>query len=287
MADKIITLKNGNLTVDISTKGAEIQKIEKNGVNYLWSGDPAVWTGKAPILYPICGGLRDDKFTYEGKEYTMPKHGFAKISDFTVETASDTEAVLKYAGNEAYDREFPFEADFFVKYYLDGKSLKVTYNVVNRDTKTMYFSVGAHEGYATKGGIEDYSIVFDKEETLDSYILDGNLLEHNTLRIMENSKVLPLKYDFFKVDAIVFKHINSRKVTLKHNLSDYALSVEFPGHDFFVLWTKPGAEYICIEPWCGVQDPVDSDYNIVNKEGIVSLEAGKSFDATHIITVEN
>ena len=287
MADKIITLKNEVLTVDISTKGAEIQKIEKDGVNYLWSGDPAVWACKAPILYPICGGLRDDKFTYDGKEYTMPKHGFAKLSEFSVEASSDTGAVFKYEGNETHDKNFPFCHEFRVKYFLEGKSLKVTYHVTNKDNKTMYFSVGAHEGYATRGGIEDYSIVFDKEETLDSYILDGNLLEHNTLRIMENSKVLPLKYDFFKVDAIVFKHINSRKVTLKHNNSDYALSVEFPGHDFFVLWTKPGAEYICIEPWCGVQDPVDSDYNIINKEGIVSLDAGKVFEATHIITVEN
>ncbi len=287
MADKIITLKNEFLTVDISTKGAEIQKIEKNGVNYLWSGDPSVWACKAPILFPICGGLRYDKYTYGGKEYTLPKHGFAKLSEFEVAEESDMEAVFKISGNPDYDENYPFSYDFLVKYALTGNSLKVTYEVVNKDDKTMYFSVGAHEGYATKGGIEDYSIVFDKEETLDSYILDGNLLEHNTIRIMENSKVLPLKYDFFKVDAIVFKNINSRKVTLKHNLSDYALSVEFPGHDFFVLWTKPGAEYICIEPWCGVQDPVDSDLNIVRKEGIVSLDAGKNFEATHIITVEN
>ncbi|MDP4132449.1 MAG: aldose 1-epimerase family protein [Bacillota bacterium] len=288
MADKIITLKNDALTVEVSTKGAEIQSIvNKKGTSFLWSGDKEVWSGRAPVLFPICGGLKDDKYILGGKEYSLVKHGFAKTVFYEVEKSTELELSLLYKPEDDTKASFPYDYEFRVLYSLCKSSLKVTYKVNNLSDKTMYFSTGAHEAYACPEGIEEYSIVFDKAETLDSYILDGNLLEHNTIRIMENSKELPLKYDFFKVDAIVFKNLNSRKVTLVKRNGKRKVQVEFPGHDYFVLWTKPQAKYICIEPWCGIQDPVDSDYDITHKEGIIALPKGESFEASHVISVED
>ena len=129
-------------------------------------------------------------------------------------------------------------------------------------------------------------MVFEKNETLDSYILDGNLLEKNFIRVMENGTEFPLKYDYFQVDALVFKSLQSRKVTLVHKNSAKKVTVSFPGHDFFLLWTKPTGRYICLEPWCGIPDGVDADFDFVNKEGIIPLPAGETYTAVHTITFE-
>lgn len=282
-----ITVKNDFLTVDISTLGAEIQRVQgKAGTEFLWNGDKTVWDGRAPILFPICGGLKDDKYVFAGKEYTMYKHGFIKNKHFTVHKAEDTKAELVCYSDEETRKEYPFVFAFWVIFELHGNSLTVSYKVENKSENTMYFSVGAHEAYACPDGIERYSVVFEKEETLDSYILDGNLLENRTVRVMEHDTEFPLKYEYFKVDALVFKHIQSRRVTLVHKDSSKKVTVSFPGHDYFLLWTKPTGRYICIEPWCGIPDGVDSGFDFVHKEGILSLDAGKTYTAEHTITFE-
>ncbi len=286
MAEQV-TIKNEFLTVDISTLGAEIQRVKgAGGTEFLWNGDEAVWSGRAPILFPICGGLKEDKYVLEGREYTMFKHGFIKNKTFTVVTAEDAKAELVFCADEETKKEYPYSFAFRVIFELTGNSLAVSYKVENENGKTMCFSVGAHEAYACPDGIENYSVVFEKNETLDSYILDGNLLEKNFIRVMENGTEFPLKYDYFQVDALVFKSLQSRKVTLVHKNSAKKVTVSFPGHDFFLLWTKPTGRYICLEPWCGIPDGVDADFDFANKEGIIPLPAGETYTAAHTITFE-
>lgn len=280
-----VTLKNEFLTVDISTLGAEIQRITgKGGTEFLWNGDETVWSGRAPILFPICGGLKEDKYVLEGKEYTMFKHGFIKNKVFTVTTQSAESAELTCFSDDETMTEYPFSFAFRAIFKLEANNLFVTYKVENLNDRTMYFSVGAHEAYACPDGIENYSVEFEKNETLNSYILDGNLLEDNFVCVMENNTIFPLKYEYFKVDALVFKNINSRKVSLKHANSTKRVTLSFPGHDYFLLWTKPTGKYICLEPWCGIPDGVDSDFDFTNKEGIIPLEAGKLYTVTHTMS---
>lgn len=287
MAQSVISLKNECLTADISTHGAEIVSLKSlAGTEFIWGADPKVWACHTPVLFPICGGLKDDEYVLSGVTYHMPKHGFAKMVDYKVEQQTETRAVLCYTPDEEHKAMFPFEYEFRVIFTLSGSSLSVSYDVTSKDSRTMYFSVGAHEGYACPGGIEGYSVIFEKEENLDRQMLDGNLLSDDVVRMAENTNVLPLKNDYFEADAAVFKHLKSRRVTLKENGGSRSVTVEFPGHDFFLLWTKVGAEYICLEPWCGVQDPVDSDKDITKKEGIISLCPGGHYAATHTITVK-
>ncbi len=286
MAEQI-TLKNEFLTVEISTLGAEIQRVKgKNGTEFLWNGDETVWSGRAPILFPICGGLKEDKYVLDGKEYTMFKHGFIKNKVFTVAKQTEDCAELICFSDTETMKQYPFSFVFHAFFELKANSLSVSYKVENQNDKTMYFSVGAHEAYACPDGIENYSVVFEKNETLNSYILDGNLLKDNFICVMENNTEFPLKYEYFKVDALVFKHINSRKVTLKHADSAKRVTLSFPGHDYFLLWTKPTGRYICLEPWCGIPDGVGADFDFVNKEGIIPLEAGKTYTAAHTMTFE-
>lgn len=282
-----IKLSNGTLTVTVSTMGAEMQSIVKNGREILWNGDAAFWSGRAPVLFPICGGLRDDKFVFEGKEYSIPKHGYARKTEFALEKASDTSATFLLKSDEAAEKKLPFPNELRITYTLDGNSISVRYDVTNTGKGTMYFSIGSHEGYACPEGIEEYSVVFEKEEALEATVLDGNLLEHKANPLPMKGAELPLNYDFFAIDALVLADIKSRKATLLHRPTGRKVTVEFPDRDFLFLWTKPGAPYLCIEPWAGLPDYVDSDYDFTKKRGIIALEAGKTDTREHRIIIED
>ena len=280
----IIEIKNSELSVGINTYGSELMYINSsNGTEFLWNGDKNVWSYRAPILFPICGGLKDDTYKYEGKEYVLKKHGFARKSEFAGTRISDTKAEFVLESNDETLKVYPFEFRLKIIFELEGNKLKISNVVENLSDKEMYFSIGAHEGYSCPEGIEDYEIKFDEEQTLDSYILNGNLLENNSLRIIENANVLPLKYKYFTVDALVFKNIKFSKVTLAHKNSNKKVIVDFDGANYFLLWTKPGANYICLEPWNGVQDIIGSNYDITCKEGLIKLVGGKSHLFEHTI----
>lgn len=280
---KEIVIANEKIKCTISTMGAEIQSIIKDGKEIIWEGNPDVWSGRAPVLFPICGGLKDDKYIYEGKEYTLPKHGFGRKSEFEIEKHEKESVTFLLSSNEETSKCYPFDFELRITYTLSDAELKVDYNVTNTGENNMYFSIGSHEAYACPEGIEEYSVVFEEEETLNSSILNGNLLEYNTICVGENIRELPLKYEFFAVDALVFLDVKSRKVTLMHN-GKKVVDVAFDGADYLLLWTKPTGKYICIEPWCGVPDFEDSNYDITNKRGIVSVEPGKTVTKTHILT---
>lgn len=284
----IIELKNYTLTVNISTLGAELKSIKNNnGKEFLWQGDKNIWSGQAPVLFPITGGLKDDKYILKGNEYTMQKHGYARFCEFELEEKSKETATFLLCSNNESFKSYPYSYELRITYTLVKNTVEVKYSVRNLSEETMYFSIGAHEGYSCPEGIEEYSIIFDENETLNSYILDGNLLLPDSINILDNAKELLLDYKYFMADALVFKDIKSRSVTLKHNKSNKEIKVDFYGFNYFLLWTKPMAGYICIEPWCGIQDPLDSLYDITKKEGIEKLDKGAEFERIHKITVKD
>ena len=280
----VIEIKNDMLTVGIDTIGSELMYINSsNGTEFLWNGDATVWSSRAPVLFPICGGLKDDIYIFDGREYSLEKHGFAKKMEFTGLKLSDTKAEFILESSEKSMKMFPFEFRLKIMFELFDNRLKISNIVENLSDKKMFYSIGAHEGYSCPEGIEEYYIEFEQKQTLDSYILDGNLLENNSIRVLENDTVFPLKYEYFAVDALVFKNIKFNKVTLVHKNSKKKIAVEFDGARYFLLWTKPNANYICLEPWNGVQDIVGSNYELTAKEGIESLSAGESKEYIHII----
>ncbi len=283
MAEQLV-ISNEYISVTISARGAEMQSINKGGKEILWDGNPEVWAAHAPVLFPICGGLKEDKFILDGKEYTVQKHGYARFEEFEVEYSDKEKAVFLLRSNEESLKSFPFEYELRIIYTLDGCKVNIEYNVKNLSKGDMYFSIGSHEGYACPEGIEEYSIVFDKCEDLDSSILDGNLLEYNTVNVGKNTCELPLRYEYFAVDALVFLSLKSRKLSLKNKATGETVGVEFDGADYLLLWTKPGAKYICIEPWSGIPDFVDSDFDITNKKGITKLGANDTYVKKHSIT---
>lgn len=286
--NKIITLKTNLLEVKISTLGAELQSVKsiKSGEEFLWQGDPAVWSGKAPILFPICGGLKEDRYTFCGAEYTLSKHGFLRKSHFEVEKAEESRAVCLFKSNEETKKSYPFDFEFRAIFEAEENKLKITYNIKNLSKKDMFYSAGAHEAYSCPEGIEEYTVEFEKKENLDASVLDGNLLSDEFVRIAENTDTLPLKKEYFEIDALVFKNIKSRALTLKKSNSAKKIKVEFADFKYLLLWHKYDSKYMCIEPWTGIPDVCGLGFEIEKKEGITSLESGGEKSLVHTITFE-
>ena len=280
----MVILDNGILTVKINKMGAEIKSVIMDGTERFWTGRPEVWKDSSILLFPICGGLKDDKYIYDGKEYTMPKHGYGRKTLFEVESQSGTEVVFLHKSNDETKICFPFDYELRITYTLDKNSIKVSYKVNNLTDRTMYFSIGSHEGYYTPDGIENYDIIFPEKETLNAHCLYGNVVSQMSRTVLKNGNVLPLYEKYFEIDAMVFRSIKSRSAVLRNRRTGRSVKVDFPFATAFLLWHKPNAPYICLEPWAGIDDIEGSGSDITKKEGIIPLDSGKTYIGDHTVT---
>lgn len=280
---KEVKIKNSSLAVTISSMGAEITSVKKGEKELIWQADPSVWKGHAPLLFPICGGLKDDKFIYDGKEYIIAKHGFARNSEFEVETASKDNATFLLKSNDETKKCYPFDFELRVIYSLKENELTVTYDIKNTTDGDMYFSIGSHEAYSCPNGISEWSVIFDKEENLIATPVDGPLLTYDENILAKSTRILLLKDEYFEIDALVFLNLKSRKLTLKNDKTGDEIKLDFDGFPYLLIWTKPNAKYICLEPWCGIPDYLDSDFDITKKKGIIRLQKGENAIRTHKI----
>lgn len=281
---KEVTILSKNLEVKISTLGAEITSAKKDGQELIWQADPDVWGFHAPLLFPICGGLKDDKYFYQNKEYSLPKHGFTRKCEFELETKSESSATFLLKSNDETKKMYPFDFELRVIYSISENELSVKYDTKNLTDGDMYFSIGSHEAYSCPNGIGEYSVIFEKEENLVATPIDGPLLTYDENVILENTRELPLKDEYFIIDALVFQNLKSRKLILKNNLSGKEISLDFADFPYLLIWTKPYAKYICLEPWCGIPDFIDSDCDITKKKGIIKLKKGEFCVKEHKIS---
>ncbi len=281
----MIYLSNGIISAEISEIGAELKSLKKNGYEYMWYADPQIWGSSAPVLFPILCALKNDRYILDGKSYQMPKHGFVRSEKFSVENVSDTSVTLLYTDNEKTLEVYPFKFEFRVIFALKGSSVEIEYKVNNINDREMYFSVGAHEAFATPEGIEDYDLIFPYKEDFETVLLNGGLLQKHTMTVAKNTEYLPLYDKYFVLDTLIFKNLRSREVILKNRKTERAVKVEFPNCDYIAFWHKHSAPYLCIEPWSGLPDNDDTDHNIKTKEGILTLEARGEYSNIHTITV--
>lgn len=281
----MVVIQNEFIIAKFNEKGAELKSLVCNNKEYIWHGDKKFWSSSAPVLFPICSGLKDDKFYYKNKAYNMPKHGYAANCAFEIAEQSEDSVSFLHKSNIDTLKIYPFEYELFIIYKLFDKKLNITYKVNNLTNGDMYFSIGAHEGFVCEGGIENCDLIFPKSVTLDSYELQGNLLGNSTVRIIHENNVLPLDYKYFSVDAIILKNIDFSEVVLKNRLTKTALKSTFEGFPYMLFWSTNNAPFLCIEPWCGITDSVDTTQDITLKEGIEHLPKGETFEKTRIIEI--
>lgn len=286
------TLENDFLKVSVRPKGAELTSIynKQTGTEHLWQADPAVWPWHAPNLFPVVGGTLDNQITVDGQTYPMERHGFARQSEFTVVEATSTKAVFSLQANEKTRAAYPYQFEFQLEYQIDNQVLTVIYRVINQESKTLYFSVGAHPAFAVPfspdENYEDYYLEFQKEEALERHLLSPKgYFTGETEPVLTVERQLPLTTDLFNQDALVFKNLDSRSVTIRSRHHDRAVTVSFPAFPYLGIWAKPGARFVCIEPWLGYADRDGTPVAFEEKEAIQHVEPNGIFETGFTIGV--
>lgn len=289
------TLKNQILTVEISDYGAEIQSIKSNktGVEYLWQGSDVYWKNRATVIFPICGRLHQGKYTYNGKEYQMIIHGFAKKSTFTVVEQSNEKIVFQLKANDFTREQYPFEFILNLEYELDNNELKQTYRVFNPDDKTLIFSIGGHPGFNVPfiegERFEDYYLEFDSVgEKLNSFFSDDGLtLPKSEYYPMVDGKIINLTHGLFDNDAI-FLDDKDDAVTLKSKTNSNSVRVEFKDMTKIGFWQdeRTEAPFLCIEPWHGIpaDDGVTDDLS--TKKQMIHLKPNEEYSTYFKIIIQ-
>jgi galactose mutarotase-like enzyme len=285
------TIENDYLKVGITTKGAQLASLYNKATQteHMWQADAAVWPWHAPNLFPIVGGLVNNELHVDGQTYTLPRHGFARQSEFEIIEASATHAVLSLVANEETLKAYPYQFAFQVLYDLIDNALRVTYKVINLDEKPVYFSVGGHPAFnvpfGTEDNYEDYYLEFEVAEKLEAYLLSAEgYFTGQTQPVEMDGQKLHLTRHLFDADALVFKNIQSKVVTIKSTKHQQTLSLEFPHFKHLGIWAKPGADFVCIEPWLGYADAVDASVDISNKPAIQKVDKGHVFEAPYYIS---
>lgn len=283
----MITIENSQLTVKILKKGAELCSIvcKTNGTEYLWQAAPDVWAKHSPVLFPIVGTLRNNTYVHKGTAYTMGRHGFARDMQFSV-TGHDADRVsLELQADETTLRQYPFLFRLQICYTLTDNNLEVTYSVLNKGVETMYFSIGGHPAFNLPINkelrFEDYNLQFEHTEQADIYPLstEGHLLAEG-IPFLNNTDRIALQKSLFYQDALIFKKLKSKKIRLTSEIDSRNIEVSFESFPFLGIWSKPDADFVCIEPWQGITDGQDASGSLEDKEGICTLAPQEQWQAS-------
>ena len=289
----IYTIQNEFLTVSADDQGGELRSVfcETSGVEYLWQGDPKWWAGRAPLLFPFIGKLKDGFYKHRGKQYSCTQnHGFARRNKFISTGNSKNSLAFLLSANEATRSVYPFEFELFVVYELKGRSLFTEFKVTNKSDEDMYFSIGGHPAFncpLLQGEtFEDYEINFNEKETAGTHIItEDGLASCETLPFFNDTSQIPLKYELFnKYQTLVFSNLKSTSADLRSQRSGAGVTLDFEGFPYFGIWQPPGAPFVCLEPWQGVDDSPEASGNLCEKAGIMKLAPGMEHSCGYKIT---
>jgi galactose mutarotase-like enzyme len=284
-ANNLITLRDGNATAILSPLGAELVSWRVGDVDMLWTPDPAFWDDTAPVLFPICGWTRNGEIRVDGRAYPLGLHGFARSQIFDVVKRGDDSARFMLRHGEATRAQYPFAFKLAIDYRLAGRRLIVEARVLNKGDVTMPYAFGAHPGFRwtlAGGRKEDYAIRFDKPiEPRVPVIAPGGLFSNRHRPVaFADPRTLPLSNDLFASEALCFLDTGCEGLDLM-GPAGRELRVTTTGLPHIVLWSRPGAPFLCVESWSGYGDPDDFVGDLAEKPSMTLLEPGAA--ATHAV----
>lgn len=277
----LITLRSPFLAVEIDANGAQLHSLRDPAWrDYLWHGDPGIWAGRAPLLFPIIGTLNGGKFRVRGREYALARHGFARGSLFEVAEAARSAATFRLRSSPATLAVYPFEFELDVCYEIKGPTLSVQASVRNPGKENLPASLGFHPGFRwplpSDQARAAHFIEFEQEEPAPIRRIDAQgLLSPQSHPTPISARRLQLADDLFHDDVIILDTLNSRRVIYGAG-SGPRIEIAFPDARYLGIWTKPGAPFVCIEPWQGVTDPAGFAGDLFEKPGVVIVPPGQS-----------
>ena len=253
----IFELKKGNLRATAQTRGGELASLrDGGGREYIWEGDPAFWSGQNPILFPIVGSLLNGKIQINGTTYEMGRHGFARGMEFAPVEQGEDFVALELRETEETLACYPFPFSLRVTHRLLEDGFSTTFSVQNTGGSPMPFCIGGHTAIRIPEGerFEDFHLLFDQAETADSHLLSpqGIILHDGRKTMLDGTGTLALDYqDFAQMDTLIFSMLRSGNVSLVHRETGRGVRLDFHEFPMVAFWTKPGAPFLCMEPWLG------------------------------------
>lgn len=285
------SIKNEWLKAEICEYGAELKKLECNGIDYIWYSDPKYWSYSAPFLWPICGALKDHETYIKGDLYKLTKHGVLRNQDFNLVSLKDDEIILESYYNDDTLSKYPYKYKAVVSYKLECKKIYTKIEIINLDSDLMPFNIGAHPAFNCPiypgDKFNDYVIEFEEEETFASpHIMPNATLDFSRIDARYNGlKVLNLNKNMFFLDTIINNNLKSKSVKLL-NKESKGLKLSFDGFSTLSIWTPfNDAPFICIEPWIGYNDLVDSDKDFLKKKDLIKLNSNEKYSIGYTIEI--
>ncbi len=285
-------IKNSFIKAKIKSFGAELNSLQKidDSLEYIWQGDKEFWARHSPILFPIVGRLKNDSYFYKNQKYNMTQHGFARDKEFEVVKNEADFMEFRLKSDEKTLEIYPFSFELYLSYKVEKSSLIISYKVVNKLDDKMLFSIGAHPAFnwtlKEDEKKEDYFLEFENIKETKRYFLNdkGLVYKHEDLKITDNK--IALNEELFKNDALVFNDSNIKTLTLKNSNNEDFVKLNFEDFPYLGIWSKPsGAPFICIEPWFGVADDENSNQNLEDKKGIITLQKDEIFSCFYSIEI--
>jgi len=284
----MIELKNEQLTVKVAEKGAELQSVkDSEGREYMWQAGPE-WSRHSPILFPIVCSVNDNTYRVDGKEYHLPRHGFARDAEFKVISQSAEKVTLALHDTEETLKVYPYHFNLAISYKLEGNKVHVTWHVENTDCQEIHFQIGGHPAFNVPGGKLEGRIQLDNEapmETLKSHA-DGS---HEMVEVpLEAEKgMLHVCNDFFRHDSVKIHNCQTHKAVLLDTDGTPAVTVDYQT-PVCAFWSPYGkqAPFVCIEPWYGIGDPIGFQGEFKDKPLMNHLLPGASFMSRYTITIK-
>ena len=278
MAD-LVSLRSDTLTASIAPLGAELWSLaDAQGRQLMTDADPAFWRGRAPLLFPIVGALAGDQYRLGDRTFSMAKHGFARRSEFALIEADPQNALFRLEASDATRAHYPFEFRLDMGFALNGATLAMTATVSNLGDVPMPFSFGYHPAFAWPlpfgGAAEDHRVVFERDEPAPIRRLDlatGLVLPETQPSPVVGNIYAPTHFDF-EADALIWDQLASRSL-IYGVPGQPRLRIDFPDTPMLGIWQKPGARYLCIEPWAGIADPLGFAGDFSEKPGVMTLAA--------------
>lgn len=279
----IITLKNEQLSVQVSTAGAEMQAITtEDGIEYLWDGNPTYWGNRATNLFPYVGRLYEKTYLMDGQRYELGIHGFLRYAETLPREQSATRVYLETESTPETLAQYPFPFRAGVDYRLEGRTLHITYRVLNMGSKAMYFGLGGHPGFRVplEEGLafEDYELRFE-QPAQHLLVSDSCLMTGESQSFPLDNGRLPLRHDLFDHDAIILDN-PGRSVTLQSQKGRRGITLRHPQMPYLGLWHKPHttAPFVCLEPWLSLPGREGIVEDLARQPGLARLEPGQKYE---------
>lgn len=271
----MLTLENQYLKLGIKVLGAELVSVyhKELGKEMLWDGNPEYWDRTSPHLFPIVGKVFNNQYKVDGKTYEMRQHGFLRDQDFELVFKSENQVTLRYTSTDATYDLYPYKHAVEVTYILKDKRVEVIWNVINLDDKVMYYSIGAHPGFAIDK-THQYEVEYEVSGPTQQVILGNNYVKE---LVDVEVKTLVIEEDTFANDAVMYTGVDA--VTLVDKTDGVRIRCDFKGFEYIAVWSSLNsgsmAPFICLEPWRGIVDDFGGFEDISQKRSIQSIEVGQ------------